>query len=69
MTEKTLIATTLVRCPHCGIENKVLIYSDQLHGKSLTYCDLEIGGCDEQFAYSVDFSIETETFKLVKTEN
>jgi hypothetical protein len=69
MTEKTHITTTLVKCPSCGIENKVAIYSDQLRGKTLVCCDVEIGGCDEQFAYSVDFSIETETFKLVKTEN
>lgn len=68
MAEKTYITTTLVKCPYCGIENKVTVYADQLHGKLLMYCDLEIGGCDEQFAYSVDFSIETETYKLVKTE-
>ena len=68
MAEKTFITRHQVMCPMCGVQNTVLIYSDQLHGKTLTYCDVEIGGCDEQFAYSVDFSIETETYKLVKTE-
>ena len=68
MGQASFLTSTLIKCPYCGIENKVIIYSDQLHTKTVTYCDVEIGGCDEQFAYSVEFSVETEVFKFEKVE-
>ena len=69
MAESSFITTTAIVCPYCGTQNKVAIYADELRGKSVAYCDVENGGCDEPFAYSIDFSIETVVFKLVKVDS
>ena len=55
--------TITVKCPHCGTPNDIKtdsVYSD--HG--LTICDIDDGGCDKYFAWSVHFVAVAKTAKV-----
>jgi len=56
-----------VKCPYCGHENEI---TRARHYTELMMCDVDHGGCDQNFAYRVTLTIEdfgetaTETFTV-----
>lgn len=66
--DKVFITRTTVKCPHCGVDNSMLIFGDQLGKMNIACCDVEQGGCTEEFAYMPLVYVEVQVFKFQKVE-
>jgi hypothetical protein len=63
-------AVFTVKCPYCGFLNKRTT-DRNYEPVQLIYCQVEEGGCDNQFAYQPDITVtvDVKVFKLSPLEN
>jgi hypothetical protein len=58
-----------VKCPYCGISNKLLVDIDSVYiYPRVVTCDMEEGGCDKDFVIKPHLSISTKIFKIQEDE-
>jgi len=63
--------TFKVECPHCGMEQNVMVDIRAQGNVALNYCDVEFGGCDQTFIVKwepVPYRVVVGTFREVERE-
>lgn len=61
-----MITTVLVKCPYCGLEQRVNISFENYKSShaELLFCDIDEGGCDKRFVVISDLEIKTKGAKI-----
>lgn len=60
---------TNVKCPYCGVSNKLLIDTDSFYIPPMVVnCDVLEDGCDRDFVIKPQLSIDTKIFKIQEDE-
>lgn len=57
-----------IRCPFCGQTDERELTNSILVGKTLTWCDPDVGGCDKEFAFKVGYEVRVSYFTLEALE-
>ena len=57
-----------VTCPHCKREFEYLVFAEELRTYKVVNCEVEEGGCDEDFVIRpwVTINVEVYTLELPK---
>ena len=54
-----------VDCPCCGLNQLVWVPLSQMPSTTLHLCDIDLGGCDEEFAVRIEWVAKTKVLKLI----
>lgn len=53
-----------IKCPYCGVENKIIINIENVIDKQVQLCDCEEGGCDRYFVAFTKIKVECDVKKI-----
>lgn len=56
-----------ILCPYCSFFNELRLSMANYYSINTVWCDIENGGCDELFGYSVEtINVVTSTYTMEK---
>lgn len=55
--------TIKVKCPYCGMENKVEV-NELYDDAKIVFCDILRGGCEKMFVADISVAINAQTRKV-----